>query len=210
MWDNAYGVHDLGDKADDLKSIFAACQEAGNLDRPLMFASTSKISFAGAGLSAMAASERNVAWMLQHMSKRTIGPDKLNQLRHVRFFRDFDGIKTHMRAHAKILAPKFDVVQQVLERELGGLGVASWTKPRGGYFVSVDTVDGCAKEVVRAAASVGVKLTDAGATHPLGKDPRDRNIRVAPSFPTLPEITKAMEVFSICVKLAAIHRAPGG
>lgn len=210
MWDNAYGVHDLGDETDDLKSIVAACQEAGNPDRPFVFASTSKISFAGAGLGAMAASERNLAWTVQHMSKRTIGADKLNQLRHLRFFKDFDGIKTHMRAHAKILAPKFAVVQQVLERELGGLGVASWTKPRGGYFVSVDTLDGCAKEVVRAAASVGVKLTDAGATHPLGKDPRDRNIRVAPSFPTLPEITKAMEALALCVKLVAIRRAPGG
>jgi DNA-binding transcriptional MocR family regulator len=208
MWDNAYAVHDLGDGSDKLKSIFAACQAAGTPDRALLFGSTSKISFAGAGLSVMGGSDRNLTWMVQHMSKRTIGPDKLNQLRHVRFFKDFDGIRVHMRAHAKILAPKFDAVQQVLESELGGLGVATWTKPRGGYFVSVDTLDRCAKEIVSAAASAGVKLTEAGATFPLGKDARDRNIRIAPSFPTLPEITKAMEVFSVCVKLASIRCSP--
>jgi DNA-binding transcriptional MocR family regulator len=208
MWDNAYAVHELGHGSDELKNIFAACQAAGAPDRPLLFSSTSKISLAGAGLGVMGGSDRNLAWMVQHMSKRTIGPDKLNQLRHVRFFKDLDGIKAQMRAHAKVLAPKFDAVQRVLESELGGLGVATWTKPRGGYFVSLDTLDGCAKEVVRIAASAGVKLTDAGATFPQGKDPRDRNIRIAPSFPTLPEITKAMEVFSVCVKLASIRCSP--
>jgi len=208
LWDNAYAVHELGNGSDELKSIFAACQAAGTPDRALLFSSTSKISLAGAGLGVMGGSDRNLTWMVQHMSKRTIGPDKLTQLRHVRFFKDFDGIKAQMRAHAKVLAPKFDAVQRVLESELGGLGVATWTKPRGGYFVSVDTLDGCAKEVIRIAASAGVKLTDAGATFPLGKDPRDRNIRIAPSFPTLPEITKAMEVFSVCVKLASIRCSP--
>jgi aspartate/methionine/tyrosine aminotransferase len=206
FWDNAYVVHDLYATSDDLANVLEASAKAGNADRPLVFASTSKISFAGAGVAAIASSPANVADVKRHTAIQTIGPDKLNQLRHVRFFNDLSGIKAHMQKHAALLAPKFAAVDEIFTRELGGKGVATWTKPRGGYFTSIDTLDGCAKKVVRLAVAVGVKLTAAGATFPYGKDPRDRNIRIAPSLPPLDQIRVAMEVVAVCVLLASLSK----
>jgi DNA-binding transcriptional MocR family regulator len=209
FWDNAYAVHDLYDTTDPLVEILAACAKAGNPNRPLEFASTSKISFAGAGVAVMATSAANVADAKKHLAIQTIGPDKLNQLRHVRFFKDAAGVKAHMQKHAALLRPKFDAVTRIFERELGGSGLAAWTKPRGGYFVSLDTLDGCASEVVKLADEAGVKLTPAGATFPLGKDPRSRNIRVAPSLPPASQVETAMEVVTLCVKLASARKLKG-
>lgn len=206
FWDNAYAVHDLESTADRLLEIIAACAEAGHPNRPLEFASTSKISFAGAGVAAMLTSAANVADAKKHLSIQTIGPDKVNQLRHLRFFKDAAGVRAHMQKHAALLRPKFEAVSRVFERELGGSGLAAWTKPRGGYFVSLDTLDGCASEVVRLADEAGVKLTPAGATFPLGKDPRNRNIRVAPSLPPASQVETAMEVVALCVKLASARK----
>lgn len=207
FWDNAYAVHDLDDQGDELENILTACAAAGNPNRPLVFASTSKISFAGAGVACMAASQENVAEAKKHLAIQTIGPDKVNQLRHVKFFKDFAGVKAHMKKHAEILRPKFAAVEEIFQRELGGTGVATWTRPNGGYFVSLDTPDGCASEVVKLAAEAGVKLTGAGATFPYGKDPRNRNIRIAPSLPPLDQIQVAMEVVAVCVKLVAAKKA---
>jgi DNA-binding transcriptional MocR family regulator len=209
FWDNAYVVHDLYDTTDPLVEIIAACARAGNPNRPLEFASTSKISFAGAGVAVMASSAANVADAKKHLAIQTIGPDKLNQLRHVRFFKDAAGVKAHMQKHAELLRPKFDAVTRIFERDLGGSGLAAWTKPRGGYFVSLDTLDGCATEVVKLADEAGVKLTPAGATFPLGKDPRNRNIRVAPSLPPASQVETAMEVVTLCVKLASARKLKG-
>lgn len=206
FWDNAYAVHDLYDTTDPLVEILSACARAGNPDRALEFASTSKISFAGAGVAVMASSAANVADAKRHLAIQTIGPDKLNQLRHARFFKDAAGVKRHMQKHAELLRPKFEAVTRVFERELGGSGLAKWTKPRGGYFVSLDTLDGCAREVVRLADEAGVKLTPAGATFPRGTDPRDRNIRVAPSLPPAAQVEQAMQVVSLCVKLASARQ----
>jgi DNA-binding transcriptional MocR family regulator len=206
FWDNAYAHHHLTDEPPPLADVLAASKAAGNADRPLIFGSTSKVSFAGAGVALLGGSQKNVAWLRGHRSKSTIGPDKLTQLRHVRFFKDMDGIRAHMKKHAAILKPKFDAVDRVFTRELGGKGLASWTRPLGGYFVSLDTLDGLARTVVKLAADVGVKLTEAGATFPYGKDPRDRNIRVAPSLPKLPEIETAMEVVAVCVQLASLQK----
>jgi len=209
FWDNAYAVHDLYDTSDPLVEILTACAKAGNPNRPLEFASTSKISFAGAGVAVLATSAANVADAKKHLAIQTIGPDKLNQLRHVRFFQNAAGVKQHMQKHAALLRPKFDAVTRVFERELGGSGLAAWTKPRGGYFVSLDTLDGCASEVVKLADEAGVKLTPAGATFPLGKDPRNRNIRVAPSLPPAAQVETAMEVVTLCVKLASARKLKG-
>jgi DNA-binding transcriptional MocR family regulator len=209
FWDNAYAVHDLFDTTDPLLEIIAACAKAGNPNRALEFASTSKISFAGAGVAALATSPANVADTKKHLGIQSIGPDKVNQLRHVRFFKDAAGVKAHMQRHAELLRPKFDAVTRIFERELGGSGLASWTKPRGGYFVSLDTLDGCAGEVVRLADDAGVKLTPAGATFPLGKDPHNRNIRVAPSLPPAAQVETAMEVVALCVKLASARKLAG-
>jgi DNA-binding transcriptional MocR family regulator len=206
FWDNAYAVHGLYAEPDPLKDILDACQRAGNENRALVFASTSKISFAGAGVAAMASSPANIADAKRHLSLQTIGPDKLNQLRHVEFYKDFAGIRAHMARHAEILRPKFEAVTQIFESELGGKGIATWTQPRGGYFVSLDTLDGCASEVVALASAAGVKLTAAGATFPYGRDPRNRNIRVAPSLPPLAQIRLAMEVVAVCVSLASIRK----
>jgi aspartate/methionine/tyrosine aminotransferase len=206
FWDNAYAVHHLNDRPAPLKNLLQACQSAGNSDRVFLFGSTSKISFAGGGVAMMAASQDNIEATKKQMSYQTIGPDKLNQLRHVLFFRDLDGIETHMHKHADILKPKFDAVQDVLEVELADRSIASWSRPRGGFFVSLDTLDGCAKAVVSLAATAGVKLTPAGATFPYGKDPRNRNIRLAPSLPSIQEIRQAMEVVAVCIQLASIDR----
>ncbi|XXY52817.1 aminotransferase class I/II-fold pyridoxal phosphate-dependent enzyme [Sorangium sp. So ce269] len=209
FWDNAYAVHDLYADGDRLADIVSACQSAGNANRPLVFASTSKISFAGSGIAAMASSPANVADAKKHLGIQTIGPDKVNQLRHVRFFKDYKGLLSHMQRHAELLRPKFEAVTSIFERELGGKGIATWTTPRGGYFTSLDTLDGCAKEVVRLANKAGVKLTGAGATYPYGRDPRDRNIRIAPSLPPLDQIRVAMEVVAVCVQLASVRKLAG-
>jgi DNA-binding transcriptional MocR family regulator len=207
LWDNAYAVHHLVDDPPPLANLLAACAAAGNPDRAIVLTSTSKITFAGAGVAALATSAANVRHLVGGLSIQTIGHDKINQLRHVRFFRDAAGVAAHMRKHAAILKPKFDAVTAILERRLGGKGVASWSNPAGGYFVSLDTPDGCAAKVVRMADEAGVKLTKAGATYPYGKDPRDRNIRLAPSFPPLAQVEQAMELVAICVEIAALERA---
>lgn len=209
FWDNAYAVHDLFDTTDPLVEIIGACAKAGNPNRPIVFASTSKISFAGAGVACLATSAANVADAKKHLGVQSIGPDKMNQLRHVRFFTDAAGVKAHMQKHSALLRPKFAAVDEIFERELGGTGLATWTKPRGGYFVSLDTLDGCATEVVKLADEAGVKLTPAGATFPLGKDPRNRNIRVAPSLPPASQVQTAMEVVALCVKLASARKLAG-
>lgn len=209
LWDNAYAVHHLVDDPPPLANLLAACAAAGNPDRAIVFSSTSKITFAGAGVAALAASAANVRHIAGGLSIQTIGYDKLNQLRHARFFGDASGIAAHMRKHAAILKPKFDAVTAILGERLGGKGVATWSDPKGGYFVSLDTPDGCAAKVVRMADEAGVKLTKAGATYPYGKDPRDRNIRLAPSFPPLAQVRQAMELVAICVEIAALERASG-
>lgn len=209
FWDNAYVVHDLYDATDPLDDILAECAKAGNPNRPFMFASTSKISFAGAGVAAMATSAENAADTRKHLAFQTIGPDKINQLRHCRYFKDLDGVRAHMKKHAALIRPKFDAVVSTFERELAGKGIARWTKPRGGYFVSLDTLDGCASKVVKLAEAAGVKLTAAGATFPYGKDPRDRNIRVAPTLPPLAQVQLAMEVVCCCVELASVEQFIG-
>jgi DNA-binding transcriptional MocR family regulator len=206
IWDNAYAVHHLTETPDRLKNILEACVAAGNPDRVFVFGSTSKISFAGAGLGFVASSATNIDWLKRMMIIQTIGPDKVNQLRHVRFFKDFAGIEAHMRKHAKLLKPKFDKVDQVLNRELGDKGIASWTKPKGGYFISLDIMEGCAKKVVAMAAEAGVTLTPAGATFPYGKDPKDRNIRIAPTFPPVEELATAIEILAVCIQLAAVEK----
>jgi DNA-binding transcriptional MocR family regulator len=204
FWDNAYVVHDLFETTDRLLNVLQVAADAGHPNRPLVFASTSKISLAGAGVAAMAASPANVADAKRHIGIQTIGPDKVNQLRHVRFFKDLPGVRAHMLKHAALLRPKFEAVDRVFARELGGKGVATWTKPRGGYFVSLDLLDGCAAEVVRLADAAGVKLTGAGATYPHQKDPRDRNLRMAPSLPPAEQVELAMEVVSVCVQIASL------
>jgi DNA-binding transcriptional MocR family regulator len=206
FWDNAYAVHDLVDTPPPLKNILAACKLAGNPDRVFMFGSTSKISFAGAGLAIMAGSQTNMKWIKNQMAFQTIGPDKLNQLRHVLFFKNMDGIKTHMKKHAAILKPKFEAVQNILEAELKGKNIASWSKPNGGYFVSIDTLNGCAAAVVKMAADAGVKLTPAGSTYPYKNDPLDRNMRIAPSFPPLEDIRAAMELVAICIQIVSLDK----
>ena len=206
FWDNAYAEHHLTDQPEALQNIYDACATAGHPDRVLMFASTSKISFAGAGLAAMAASPANIAWTTKHMALQSIGPDKVNQLRHARFFPDIQTLRTHMQKHAAILKPKFQMVQDIFEAELTGSGIASWTQPQGGYFVSLDVPPGCATRVVALAAECGVKLTAAGATFPYKKDPRDCNLRIAPSLPAVAEIETAMQVVACCIKIAALQQ----
>lgn len=206
MWDNAYCLHHLNDTPDTLLNFYDEAKARGHEDRVVMFASTSKISFPGAGVAAMAGSPATVAEVLGRMTVQTIGYDKLNMLRHVRFFRDADGMREHMKLHAAILRPKFDVVLSALDRNLGDKGVAQWNVPRGGYFVSVNVMDGCARETVRLLKEAGVVMTAAGATFPYGEDPRDRNIRVAPTFPPLDELKTAMELFCICAELTAVNK----
>ncbi|NIR29742.1 MAG: aminotransferase class I/II-fold pyridoxal phosphate-dependent enzyme [Gammaproteobacteria bacterium] len=209
LWDNAYAVHHLTDDPEPLAHILRACEAAGHPNRALLFASTSKITLAGAGLAAMGASPENIEDAKRHLAKQIIGPDKVNQLRHVRMFRSLDDIRAHMRRHASLVRPKFDAVLEVFERELGGKNVAAWSRPKGGYFVSLDSMDGCAKEVVGLAADAGVKLTQAGATFPYGRDPRNRNIRIAPTFPDLEDIEIAMQVVAVCVQIAGVRKLLG-
>lgn len=209
-WDNAYGVHHLYDMDQDhLIEILAECKRAGNPDLVYKFASTSKISFPGSGLAALATSPNNMEDIKQQLKIQTIGHDKVNQLRHVRFFGDIHGMMEHMKLHADILRPKFETVIDTLENELGGLGIGEWTKPKGGYFVSFDSLDGCAKAIVAKAKKAGVIMTGAGATYPYGKDPHDSNIRIAPTYPSLEDLQTAMQIFTLCVKLVSIDRMLG-
>ena len=206
FWDNAYAVHHFDDEPARLKNILNACKRAGNPERVLIFGSTSKITFAGSGVAMMAGSRESMAMTKKQMAFQTIGPDKLNQLRHAKFFKNVAGIENHMKKHAAILKPKFEAVQNALEKELGGKNIADWSRPGGGYFVSIDTMEGCAAAVIQMAAEAGVKLTPAGSTYPYMKDPLDRNIRIAPSFPPLEDIRSAMQLVGICIQLVSIEK----
>ena len=207
FWDNAYVIHDLyDDNKDEIADIISECEKAGNPDMVFEFASTSKVSFPGSGIAALATSANNIADIKKQLTIQTIGHDKLNQLRHVRFFKDINGLKEHMRKHAEFIRPKFEAVESVLEEELSGLGIGSWTEPKGGYFISFDAMDGCAKAIVAKCKEAGVKLTGAGATFPYGKDPKDSNIRIAPSFPTPEEMKQAADLFVLCVKLVSVEK----
>lgn len=207
FWDNAYGIHDLyEDDKDELLDIMTECEKAGNPDMVYIFASTSKVSFSGSGIAAIAASERNLADIRKTMTIQTIGYDKINQLRHVRYFKDINGLRAQMKKEADILRPKFEAVISTLEAELNGLGIGEWIKPKGGYFISFNTMEGCAKAVVAKCKEAGVVLTGAGATYPYGKDPKDSNIRIAPSFPTPEEMQQATELFVLCVKLVSVNK----
>lgn len=204
FWDNAYTVHHLynASNRDEVKDVLGACKEAGNADRVFIFGSMSKITFAGAAVAAMGGSEENMTWKKKALAFSTIGPDKINQVRHTRFFPNMDAVMNHMDKHADILRAKFEVVLEVLNAKLDGKELATWTTPKGGYFISLDTNEGCAKRVVQLAADAGVKLTAAGATFPYGKDPKDSNIRLAPSLPSVSEIRTAMEIVALCIELA--------
>lgn len=210
FWDNAYCIHHIYDEVHDkILNILEECEKAGNPDMVYMFASTSKVSFPGSGVSAIATSKENMEYIKKFMTTQIIGHDKINQLRHVRFFKNLDGLNKHMRKHAEILRPKFNAVLDILEAELAGLGIGSWTKPRGGYFISFQSLPGCAKAIVKKCEQLGVVLTGAGATYPYGVDPEDSNIRIAPTFPTAEEMVEATKVFTLCVKLASIEKLLG-
>lgn len=206
FWDNAYCVHHLTDDPDTLLNIFDEAKKVGKEDMVFEFASTSKISFPGAGVAVMAASKANIAQISKILGMQYISYDKVNQLRHVRYFKNLDGIKAKMQEHKKLIAPKFNIVLEALDKELGELGILSWHKPKGGYFISVYTLDGCAKKVVAYCKDGGVNLTGAGATYPYKKDPSDSNIRIAPTYPSVDELKKAVELFCISVKLASAEK----
>ena len=206
-WDNAYGIHHLyEDTQDKILNILEECKKAGNPNMVYIFCSTSKISFPGSGVSAIASSLENIEFIESHMTVQTIGHDKINQLRHARFFKDIDGLNAHMKKHADVIRPKFAAVLDTLEAELSGLGIGSWIKPRGGYFISFDSMPGCAKAIVAKCKALGVVMTGAGATYPYGKDPKDSNIRIAPTFPSIEEMQVASKVFVLCVKLASVEK----
>jgi DNA-binding transcriptional MocR family regulator len=205
-WDNAYAVHHLTEERTKSADIIGLCAASGHANRPYLFASTSKITFAGAGVAFFASSPANVEWYLAHLGKRTIGPDKLNQLRHALLLESPDQVVALMDRHREILAPKFDAVLEILERRLGGHGVATWSVPKGGYFINLDVVEGTATRVVQLAKEAGIALTPAGSSFPYGKDPLDRNIRLAPSFPAIDELRTAMEGVATCVLLAAAEK----
>ena len=210
FWDNAYAIHDLyEDKKDDLVDILPECEKAGNPNLVYIFASTSKISFPGSGVSCIGSSKENIDYIKSIMTMQTIGHDKMNMLRHVKFFGSFDGLKGFMTKHADILRPKFEACEKILTENLEGLGIAEWTKPLGGYFISLDVPEGCALKVVDLAKKAGVVLTEAGATFPYHKDPEDKNIRIAPSFPPLGELETAMKILCCCVKLASVEKLIG-
>ena len=207
FWDNAYGIHHLyDDKEDYLVEILAECKKVGNPDMVYKFASTSKISFPGSGIAALATSPNNMEDILKQLKNQTIGHDKVNQLRHVRFFKDIHGMTEHMKKHAAIIRPKFEAVLSTLDNRLGGLGIGEWTRPIGGYFISFDAMDGCAKEIVDKAKKAGVIMTAAGATWPYGKDPHDSNIRIAPTYPNLEDLKLAAELFTLCVRLVSAQK----
>ena len=204
-WDNAYCIHHLyEDHQDHILEILEECEKAGNPDMVFKFCSTSKVTFPGSGIAAI--SKANLDFIKKQMSVQTIGHDKLNQLRHARFFGDFNGMLEHMKKHADIIRPKFEAVLEMLDKELGDLGIAKWTKPNGGYFIGFDTMDGCAKKVVAMCKEAGVVMTPAGATYPYGKDPHDSNIRIAPTFPSTEELKQACEIFVTCVKLVSLDK----
>lgn len=209
FWDNAYSVHHLYDeeeRQDRILEILSECEKAGNPDMVYEFASTSKISFSGAGVAAIATSKGNLEYIKKALAIQTIGHDKINQLRHVRYFKNFDGVKAHMRKHAALMRPKFEAILDVLERELDGTGIGQWTKPNGGYFISFEAMEGCAKAIAAKCKEAGVTLTGAGATYPYGKDPKDSNIRIAPTYPAPDELALATDVFVLCVKLVSIEK----
>lgn len=206
-WDNAYVVHHLyDDRQDDILEILSECEKAGNPDLVYEFCSTSKVIFAGGGISAIAASKKNLDGFKKFMTIQTIGYDKVNQLRHVRYFKDMNGIQEHMKKHAQMLRPKFETVARICEEELQGLSIGSWTVPNGGYFISFDALDDCAQKIVSKCKEAGMVLTGAGATFPYGKDPKDCNIRIAPTYPTLEEMEKAAALFVLCVKLVSVEK----
>ncbi|MDR0464719.1 MAG: aminotransferase class I/II-fold pyridoxal phosphate-dependent enzyme [Treponema sp.] len=205
-WDNAYAFHDLENTNASIPNIIRLCEESGNPNMVYQFASFSKVSFAGASVSCLASSKSNCEHIRKRLTAQTIGPDKLNQLRHARFFKDASGVMIHMGKHAKILRPKFKLVSDVLRSELGSLGIAQWSEPAGGYFVSFDSLDGCAKRIADLCAQAGVALTPAGATFPNGNDPNDRNIRIAPTCPPLDDLKEALEIFCAAVKLASVEK----
>ncbi|MCI8770815.1 MAG: aminotransferase class I/II-fold pyridoxal phosphate-dependent enzyme [Lachnospiraceae bacterium] len=207
FWDNAYCIHHIyEDVQDEILNILEECEKAGNPDMVYMFASTSKISFPGSGVSAVATSLKNIEDIRRHMNVQIIGHDKINQLRHARFFKNIDGLKEHMKKHGELLRPKFEAVLNILDEELTGLEIGSWIKPRGGYFISFNAMPGCAKAIVAKCKELGLVLTGAGATYPYGKDPDDSNIRIAPSFPTPEEMVEATKMFVLCVKLASVEK----
>jgi len=207
FWDNAYGMHHLyDDRQDYLIEILAECKRAGNPDLVYKFASTSKITFPGSGIAALATSPNNMEDIKKQLKNQTIGHDKVNQLRHVRFFKDIHGMVEHMRKHADILRPKFEMVEATLERELGGKGIGSWTTPLGGYFIGFESLPGCAKKIVSMCKKAGVVMTPAGATWPYGKDPQDTSIRIAPTFPPLEELEKASQLFALCVRMVSAEK----
>lgn len=207
FWDNAYAIHHLyEDRQDEILEILSECEKAGNPDMVYEFCSTSKVSFAGAGIAAVASSQANLDFMRKSMTIQTIGYDKINQLRHVRYYKNIDGIKEHMKKHAQLMRPKFEAVLKVLDAELSGAGIGEWTKPNGGYFISFEALEGCAKAIVAKCREAGVVLTGAGATYPYGKDPKDTNIRIAPSFPTPEEMAMATDLFVLCVKLVSVEK----
>ena len=209
-WDNAYCIHHLyEDHQDHILEILEECEKAGNPDMVFKFCSTSKVTFPGSGIAAISASKANLDFIKKQMSVQTIGHDKLNQLRHARFFGDFNGMLEHMKKHADIIRPKFEAVLEMLDKELGDLGIAKWTKPNGGYFIGFDTMDGCAKKVVAMCKEAGVVMTGAGATFPYGKDPKDSNIRIAPSYPTLEDLKVAAEIFVLSVKIVSVDKLLG-
>jgi DNA-binding transcriptional MocR family regulator len=205
-WDNAYAVHDLAAESPVLKDILATCADAGNPDRAFVFGSTSKVTMAGAGVAFFGGSAANLAWFLGNRAKSTIGSDKINQLRHALFLKDEEGLRQHMDRHRAILKPKFDLADQILTEQLAGTGLAEWTKPVGGYFISLQVPEGCAQEVVRRAGEAGVVLTPAGATHPYGNDPQDRTIRLAPTYPGLDELAAAITAVATCVRLVGYEK----
>lgn len=206
MWDNAYVIHDISEQSDHLLNLMDECKKCGNEDLPIMFTSTSKITFPGAGVAGMACSAKNMNFFRKKYSVQTIGYDKINMLRHVKFFGSYEGLMEHMQKHRAVLEPRFNAVVNKLETQLGGLGIAKWIKPNGGYFVSVDVLEGCAKRVVELCKNAGVVLTNAGATFPYGKDPKDSNIRLAPTLPPVEELEIAMDLFCVAVKLAALEK----
>ena len=210
FWDNAYAIHDLyEDRQDEILDIISECEKAGNPDMVYEFSSTSKVSFAGAGIAAIAASAANLADMKKSLTIQTIGFNKVNQLMHARYFKNIDGLKAQMKKHAELMRPKFQAVLNVLEQELGGLEIGTWTNPNGGYFISFQAMEGCAKAIVKKCKEAGMVLTGAGATYPYGVDPEDSNIRIAPSFPSVEEMAQAAALFVLCVKLVSVEKLLG-
>jgi DNA-binding transcriptional MocR family regulator len=207
FWDNAYAIHHLYDNDQaSLLDILSECEKAGNPDMVYEFASTSKISFAGSGIGAIASSKANLDYIKKFMTIQTIGHDKVNQLRHVKYFKDINGIKAHMKKHADSMRPKFEAVIEVLETQLSGLEIGSWLNPKGGYFIAFESMEGCATDIIAKCKEAGVVMTEAGATYPYGKDPFDSTIRIAPSFPTPDEMQQAAELFTLCVKLVSVNK----